>query len=821
MKTHTTKLTEIFSFELKITLSYLILGLLWILFSDKLLEFFVTDVHLRTEFQTYKGFFFIFVTAAFLYLFAKTHMRSLRLTESKLIESESHYKTLFNNNHSVIVLINPDNARIEDANPAACEYYGCTHEQLCSKSVYDFNMLDEQTVDARLQGVKSEDQGHLFAKHRLTNGDIRDVEIYSNPIKIGNRTFIYSIIHDITEQKKTAEIISKSEERYRNTLDQMMEGCQIIDFNWNYVYLNRTAEKQNRKPNAELIGKRYMDIWPGIENTHVFKKIEEVLIRKRVPVRFENEFQFPDGSKGWFDLSIQPVEEGVFILSIDITERKNKEQQLFESEFRFSKLYENGPFGMALVDAEFRFMKVNPAYTAIMGYSENELQKMSFKHITHPEDVAKDLFNVKKLINKEMSVYKTEKRYIRKDGVEIWASLTVTATYNNEGEFLYNLAVLEDITKSKQAEQELRRSKKLLAETELIGRVGGWEVDINTRMITWTDELYRIHEVDTSFKPNVNTGISFYTPESQPVIEKAVERAIEFGEPFDLELEIITAKGNLRSVHSIGKTDPENNRIYGFFQDITERKRIETAIQQLNSALEQRVLERTHQLEMANKELEAFSYSVSHDLRAPLRHINGYVDLLTAKFSDHLPEKATYYLSVITDSTREMGILIDDLLRFSRTSRQDLHKINFDMNILVNEVVDKVKEDEPLRRIVWSVQNLPEVFGDVAMLKQVWTNLISNAVKYTKYKETAEIKISYVVDKNNYVFSIRDNGVGFDMQYANKLFGVFQRLHSKDEFEGTGIGLAHVQRIIHKHNGKVWAEAEPDKGAVFYFSIRK
>lgn len=340
-------------------------------------------------------------------------------------------------------------------------------------------------------------------------------------------------------------------------------------------------------------------------------------------------------------------------------------------------------------------------------------------------------------------------------------------------------------------------------------------------MITWTDELYRIHEVDTSFKPNVNTGISFYTPESQPVIEKAVERAIEFGEPFDLELEIITAKGNLRSVHSIGKTDPENNRIYGFFQDITERKRIETAIQQLNSELEQRVLERTHQLEMANKELEAFSYSVSHDLRAPLRHINGYVDLLTAKFSDHLPEKATYYLSVITDSTREMGILIDDLLRFSRTSRQDLHKINFDMNILVNEVVDKVKEDEPLRRIVWSVQNLPEVFGDVAMLKQVWTNLISNAVKYTKYKETAEIKISYVVDKNNYVFSIRDNGVGFDMQYANKLFGVFQRLHSKDEFEGTGIGLAHVQRIIHKHNGKVWAEAEPDKGAVFYFSIRK
>ena len=474
MKTRNSRLAQVFKFEFKITLNYLIIGVLWILFSDKLLEFFVSDVHLRTEFQTYKGTFFIFVTAAFLYLFVKSHMRSLKLTESKLIESESHYKTLFNNNHTVIVLIDPDNAKIEDANPAACQFYGLTHNELCQKYVYDFNTMEKDQIDVRLKSIKTKTRSHLFASHRLANGDVRDVEIYSNPIVVGTTDLSFSILHDSTEQKKTAEIITKSEERFRNTLDQMMEGCQIIDFNWNYVYLNRTAEKQNRKPNSELLGKRYMDVWPGIENTLVFKRIEEVLLHKRIPVHFENEFMFPDGNKGWFDLSIQPVEEGVFILSIDITERKNKEQQLFESEFRFSKLYENGPFGMALVDSEFRFIKVNPAYTAIMGYTEEELQQMTFKHITHPEDVAKDLFSVKKLINKEMSVYKTEKRYIRKNGVEIWASLTVTATYNNEGDFLYNLAIVEDITKNKQAEQELRKSKKLLAETESIGKVGGW-----------------------------------------------------------------------------------------------------------------------------------------------------------------------------------------------------------------------------------------------------------------------------------------------------------------------------------------------------------
>lgn len=820
MKINKSDLFRIFKFEFIITFNYLIFGLLWILFSDKLLDFLIKDDSLLTKFQSYKGAFFILVTSTFLYLLVKRHMQSLRFAESKLIESESHYKALFNDNHSVIILINPDNGKIEDANPAACKYYGWSHSELCSKSVYDLNILDKNEVNARLQAVKEEKKNYLVAQHRLASGEIRDVEVFSGPIHIGNRTMLYSNVHDITEQKKALEAINKNEERYRNTLDQMLEGCQIIGSDWKYIYLNRTAEIHNRKPNSELLGKRYMDVWPGIENTTVFKRIEQVL-QKRVPNHLENEFVFPDGSIGWFDLSIQPVPEGVFILSIDITERKQKEQQLYESEFRFSRLYENGPFGMAMVDSDFRFIKVNPAYSALMGYTEEELQKMTFNEITHPEDVPKDIPHVLKLIKKEISVYKAEKRYIRKDGVEIWASLTITSNFNNEGKFLYNLAIVEDISKTKKAEEELRRSKKLLAETESVGRVGGWEFSMDTLITIWTDEVYRIHEVDLDFNHNVNTGISFYTPASQPIIEQAVQRAIEFGESFDVELEIITAKGNLRSVHSIGKVDAENRRIYGFFQDITERRQAEQAVQKLNSELEQRVIERTFQLEAANKELEAFSYSVSHDLRAPLRHINGYVELLNNRFMDNLPEKALHYLSTIADSTKQMGSLIDDLLQFSRTGRQELNKAKFDMNVLVNEIIDNIKKDSKHLKINWSIQELPEVFGDISMLRQVWVNLIENAVKYTRFIDSAEISIAVRAEKSNYVFSIRDNGVGFDMKYAHKLFGVFQRLHSQADFEGTGIGLANVQRIVIKHNGKVWAEAEPNKGATFYFSLPK
>jgi len=891
------------------------------------------------------------------------------------------------------------------------------------------------------------------------------------------------LISDMTVQKlellQLNESLKKSEERSRNTLDYMLEGCQIMDFDWKYLYLNHTAEIHNRRPNSELLGSRYQDCWPGIEETSMYKIIGQTL-ETRVANHLENEFVFPDGSIGWFDLSIQPVPEGVFILSIDISERKNaekefriseekyrlvadnsddwiywvapngqlkyvspafervtgyateafdnqqeviesiifeadrakvrehtqlgslddyshnlefriitktgelrwishscsplygkkgeylgrrgtnrniterklQEEKLFESEFRFSRLYENGPFGMVMADNTFRFKKANPAFCAILRYSETEIQQLTFKEVTHPEDVKKDLVNVQKLMNQEIAVYKTEKRYIRKDGKVIWGSLTVSPTYDSDGQFLYHLGIIEDITWRKQSEEELKKSKQLLSETESLGKVGGWEFNMDTLEQTWTEEVYRIHEVDFSFNPNVDKGINFYAPSSRPIIEKAVQRVLESGEPFNLELEIITAKGNLRKVNAIGKADFENRRVYGFFQDITERKnaeeeltktrdqlakifetspgivctshlrldgtvcfpyggerlaeyfgipnsrleedaapyfalihpsdfkellasilesakqltpwryewrmvhpvkgviwieghsmpvretdgstfwhgvatditerkRAEEEIRLLNDELEQRVINRTYQLEAANKELEAFSYSVSHDLRAPLRHINGFVDLLSNRYRQDLPEKAQNYLSTISSASKQMGTLIDDLLQFSRTGRQEVHNTRFDINILVREVLEKMEQDLTNRTINWDVKKLPEIVGDYALLKLVWVNLLDNAIKYTKYKKSAEITINYREEKEDFVFYIRDNGVGFDMKYANKLFGVFQRLHNQTDFEGTGIGLANVHRIIAKHNGRVWAEAQIDKGATFFFSLPK
>ena len=256
-------------------------------------------------------------------------------------------------------------------------------------------------------------------------------------------------------------------------------------------------------------------------------------------------------------------------------------------------------------------------------------------------------------------------------------------------------------------------------------------------------------------------------------------------------------------------------------RDITEIKLAEDAIRRLNEELERRVDDRTAQLEASFKESEAFSYSVSHDLRAPLRHISGYVSLLTSHFHDSLSEKGKHYLDTIADSTHQMGILIDDLLQLSRTGRQEMRQANVDMNDILQEALKIVKHDTSDRPIDWIIARLPHVFGDHNLLLLVWINLLSNAVKFTRLKKKARIETGFREEDHEYLFFVRDNGAGFDMQYAHKLFGVFQRLHSSAEFEGTGIGLANVHQIILKHGGRTWAEAEPDKGATFYFSLPK
>jgi light-regulated signal transduction histidine kinase (bacteriophytochrome) len=253
--------------------------------------------------------------------------------------------------------------------------------------------------------------------------------------------------------------------------------------------------------------------------------------------------------------------------------------------------------------------------------------------------------------------------------------------------------------------------------------------------------------------------------------------------------------------------------------EVRERTRAEEEVHQLNAELEHRVAARTEQLDAANKELEAFSYSVAHDLRAPLRHINGFSKILQEDYGSALDATAQHYLKSVSDAARNMGQLVDDLLKMGQIGRQALVRRPINLNALVESVRQELEPEYVGRQIDWRIGELPSVDCDPGLMKQVLANLLSNAVKYTRPREKAVIEVGQVhVDGAPAIF-VRDNGAGFDQQYAHKLFGVFQRLHSAEEFEGTGVGLATVGRIVQKHGGRIWAEAEVDKGATFFFTL--
>jgi PAS domain S-box-containing protein len=363
-------------------------------------------------------------------------------------------------------------------------------------------------------------------------------------------------------------------------------------------------------------------------------------------------------------------------------------------------------------------------------------------------------------------------------------------------------------TKRQLAEEEVQQFFNLSLDMLCIAGVDGYFKRLNP---AWQRTLGLTMEELLS-KP----FIEFVHPEDRAATLEEAAKLSEGWETISFLNRYLCADGSYRWLLWNASFDPHRQRIYAAARDVTEKKRSEEEIVNLNSELQKRVQE----LQGVNQELEAFSYSVSHDLRAPLRHVTGFVDLLRRNLSSGLDEKSARFLGVISESARRMGMLIDDLLAFSRAGRVAMRSKRVALRGLVDEVRRELEPEAADRQVEWRMNDLPDVQGDAAMIRQVLTNLLSNALKYTAPRPRAEIEIGCLPpDSGDAVLFVRDNGVGFDMKYVGRLFGVFQRLHEPEEFEGTGIGLANVRRIVHRHGGRTWAEGAVDGGATFYFSL--
>ncbi|MHC1736692.1 MAG: transporter substrate-binding domain-containing protein [Ignavibacteriaceae bacterium] len=420
-------------------------------------------------------------------------------------------------------------------------------------------------------------------------------------------------------------------------------------------------------------------------------------------------------------------------------------------------------------------------------------------------------------------------------------------------------SLVTEIEEHKRTVESLDKQQKFLEEMERVSKVGGWTLDVETEKITWTQGTFAIHGLRaTDLDPaDVKTSLKFYHPEDMPILEKAFQRTITDGEPYILRLRFRSADGIEKWVSTEGRAEFRDGkvfRLYGNIIDITDQKKIEEEITALKDDLEEKVRERTaelndkveklaksqkamlymvedlnsitgalneerRKLEISNKELEAFSYSVSHDLRAPLRGVTGFARILSDEYSDKLDDEGKELIRDIQQNTKNMAQLIDDLLQFSRLSRREISKQELDMQGLFKAIGEEIKSREKGKPIDFIAGEIPNAQGDYSLIKQVVINLLSNAAKFSGKKERIIINVTGEKKQGECIYKVSDNGAGFDMKYVEKLFGVFQRLHLAEDYEGTGVGLAIVHRIIERHGGRVWAKSEEGKGATFYFAL--
>ncbi|HTI12860.1 MAG TPA: PAS domain S-box protein [Puia sp.] len=611
--------------------------------------------------------------------------------------------------------------------------------------------------------------------------------------------------------KRTAEISD-----YKYALDQS-SIVAITDQKGTIRHVNDNFCRISRYSREELIGQDHRIINSGFHSKAFIRDLWVTIANGKI-WKGEIKNRAKDGSTYWVDTTIVPflTAEGkphqYIAIRADITERKKAE----EKQELLASIINSSDEAIFSISLNGLITSWNRGASNLFGYSPAEALGKNISMIIAPNLLWEEDQIIKKIVKGEyVEQYITEK--VRKDGSMVHVSLNVAPIRDDDGKIIGAARIARNITAQLNAEKKVRQSEKIYK--TIASSIPG-------SVICIFDPEYRYLLIEgdilgkLGYKKEELLGQkaeSALSPESYSFGKPLFERVFR-GEAFSVERRVLECDTLTRYV----PLKDENNVVCNAMIvviDITELKKAQNGIEELNVNLENKVVERTEQLAIANKELEAFTYSVSHDLRAPLRIIDGFAEILLNDQADRLDEEGKRILGIITNNARKMGQLIDDLLNLSHLGRQEIITTRVDMNKLLKLAVDEqllfYKGTEP--QII--ADHLLPASCDHNLMLQVWANFISNALKYSSKGTKPVIHISSRHSGNNVVYSVSDNGVGFDMKYADKLFGVFQRLHKAAEFEGTGVGLALVQRIIVKHGGKVWAESEKGKGSQFYFSL--
>ncbi len=710
-------------------------------------------------------------------------------------------------------------------NKAWEELFGLKRESFIGKQVAD--LYPRNPDIAELHAIKDRELWERPGSQSYEipivtpDGRRRDTVYYKATFPGG----LVGAILDVTARKHAEAALRDSEERWRATVDSASEGMLIYDRSLAIVSVNRAAERILGLAQAELIGKPgFTSMLPciGEDGAPLASEARPTRITIRTGTPQTGRvigIKRPDGAVTWLSVNtafLRRADEadyyGLVSTVSDITAQHDAERRLKESEQRFRRTFELAGSGMAHIGMDRRFTRVNRRLCEILGYSEEELLQLTGRQISHPEDL--DIINEQRprLYKGEIDRIELEKRYLRKDGSVVWVHFTMTVERDAKGAPLYEIAVYEDITQQLETQLRLRESEARFRQTfELaasgIGHVrDGRFVRVNRSLCEIfgyaEGELLGRHVKELSH------------PEDRDVSDAPRER-IRRGEAESARFEkrYLRADGAViwcevavalvRDVYGVPQYE------VAIFDEVTDRKKAEA-----------RLREAHEELKRSNAELEQFAYVASHDLQEPLRMVASYAQLLGRRYEAKLDGDAREFMAYIVDGAARMKQLIEDLLAYSRvgTKGAEFKRVNvedalkralFNLRVAIQEAGAVVTNDP-----------LPTLSGDEVQLGQLLQNLMSNALKF-RSDSVPRIHIGVTESAKEYAFEVRDNGIGIEPQYYERIFMVFQRLHNKGEYPGTGIGLAICKKVVERHGGRIWVESHPGAGSSFYFTLPK